>query len=64
MDFRSFYLHFECNMMFFDERVSAKLTADYLDTCKQCDEVKKEHFKESIFRLIYRAVLRVFAPLM
>ena len=64
MDFRSFYLHFECNMVFFDERVSAKLTADYLDTCKQCDEVKKEHFKESIFRLIYRAVLRVFAPLM
>ena len=64
MDFRSFYLHFECNMMFFDERVSAKLTADYLDTCKQCDEVKKEHFKKSIFRLIYRAVLRVFAPLM
>ncbi len=64
MDFRSFYLHFECNMMFFDERVSAKLTADYLDTCKQCEEVKKEHFKESIFRLIYRAVLRVFAPLM
>ena len=64
MDFRSFYLHFECDMMFFDERVSAKLTADYLDTCKQCDEVKKEHFKESIFRLIYRAVLRVFAPLM
>lgn len=64
MDFRSFYLHFECDMMFFDERVSEKLRDDYLQTCEECSEVTEKDIKDSFPRLVYRAILRIFAPLM
>ena len=64
IDFRSFYLHFECDMMFFDERVSGEVEKDFLATCGQSTLVTPDQIKTSLPQLIYRSLLRIFAPLM
>ncbi len=64
MDFRSFYLHFECDVLFFDETVSRTVERDFLDTCALSEEVTRDKIKSSLPRLLYRAILRIFAPLM
>ena len=64
MDFRSFYLHWECDAMFFDERVCKELYDDYLATCEESELITKDKIKDSLPRLIYRSLLRIFAPLM
>ena len=64
MDFRSFYLHYECNVAFFDEQIAADLEKDFTETLKECEELTPSHFKNGPFRMLYRAVLRLFAPLM
>lgn len=64
MDFRSWYLHFESNALFFDEALSAAVYEDFLDTCQKSVQVTKEQIKIGLPRLLYRAVLRIFAPLM
>ena len=64
MDFRSFYLHFECDAAFFDARIAAQVEEDFLQTCALCEEVGIDAIKDSLPRLLYRALLRIFAPLM
>ena len=64
VDYRSFYLHYECNAVFFDEAAAADLEKDYLETCGECEELTPAHFKSSPLRMLYRAVLRLFSPLM
>lgn len=64
MDFRSFYLHCECNAMFFDETMSEQLHKDYLETCEKSKLVTEKEIKVGLPSLIYRSVLRIFAPLL
>ena len=64
MDFRSWYLHFESNAIFFDKGVSAAVYEDFLETCKKSERVTKEQIKIGPHRTIWRAILRIFAPLM
>ena len=64
MDFRSFYLHWECDAMFFDEDVCEKLYLDYVKTCGESELVTPDTIKVSLLRRIYRSLLRIFAPLM
>ncbi len=64
MDFRSFYMHFECDILFFDRRVCRELCEDFQATCSISHEVCESEIKDSLHSLLYRAILRVFAPLM
>lgn len=64
MDFRSWYLHFESNAIFFDEAVSAAVYEDFQETCQKSALVTKEQIKVGPHRTIWRALLRIFAPLM
>ena len=64
MDFRSFYLHYECNALFFDEKMSTALEKDFLETCEESELIRKEDIRTSLFSLLYRSVLRFFAPMM
>ena len=64
MDFRSFYLHCECNIMFFDKEVADDLYEDYLHVCAESELMTESGTKDTLFRKIYRSVLRFFAPLM
>lgn len=64
MDFRSFYLHFECDLLFFDPRVCKSLYDDYIATCLQSHQVDIKEIKDKLHSLIYRSILRIFAPMM
>ncbi len=64
IDFRSFYLHFENNMMFFDEEMSGQIERDFLETCEKSALIEPDQIKSNPLQAIYRAILRYFAPLM
>lgn len=63
LDYRSLYLHFENNSVFWHSSILNDLKADYLHTLELCREVKKEDLKRGLFGSILDGVLRVFAPL-
>lgn len=65
LDYRSFYLHFECGAWMYKTNIVADVKADFLATQEICREVTYEDAKnDSFFIRIVRAVLGVFAPLM
>ena len=64
MDFRSFYLHFECDVLMYGEDFCKQLRDDYLDTCKNSELITEDKIKIRLHSQIYRAALRIFAPLM
>ena len=39
MDFRSFYLHYECGTMIYDERLHEKMHKDFIDTLAKSREI-------------------------
>lgn len=63
IDFRSFYLHFENNMMFFDEVMSGAIERDFLDACEKSALITPK-LKDNWLKALCRAILRYFAPLM
>jgi len=65
MDFRSFYLHFECSVLMYDCSAVLKVKEDML----ACEAVSQEISLEETQKVglgirILRSVLRVFSPLM
>lgn len=65
VDFRSFYLHFECGAAFYLSPVVAQVKEDFLRTQTICEEITLEHERavKAPVRLL-RSLLRAFAPLM
>lgn len=64
LDYRSLYLHFECGTYIYNSKVIDKIKQDTLDTIKESKEIKKEDCKVGIFKSLFQAILRIFAPLM
>ncbi len=65
MDYRSLFLHFENGVWLCGGRTVLDVKADFLTTQKQCREVTLEQARDHYFpRLLFRSVLRLFAPLM
>lgn len=62
LDYRSLYLHFECGVYFYQSSVIPAIRDDFLATQQKCTPVKTR-FKINIFRGLYYAILRLFAPL-
>lgn len=65
MDYRSYYLHYECGVWFYQSRVVKEVKADYLKTLEQSHQVSMEEYRQTklIVRMA-RAVLNLFAPMM
>ena len=63
MDFRSFYLHFECGVCFYQSSVVSDVRDDMLQMLDQCTEVFATDYV-SIWRRLVRALLRLFSPMM
>ena len=65
VDFRSFYLHFECGVAFYLSPVVAQVKEDFLRTQNICEEItlEKERAIKAPVRIL-RSLLRAFAPLM
>lgn len=45
MDFRSFYLHYECGTMLYDESLRKDVYNDYMETLKKCREITWKEWK-------------------
>lgn len=65
MDYRSFYLHFECGVAFYNAPVVAQVREDFLSTQALCREITPEELaRVPLARRLAQSLLRVFAPLM
>ena len=66
MDYRSLYLHFECGTFIYNSDAVAGIKNDFEDTFGICEEVLKKNRprRKSLILGTFKAVLRLFAPLM
>ncbi|MCQ5128466.1 cardiolipin synthase [Butyricicoccus faecihominis] len=65
MDFRSFFLHFECATCFYDSSVVHAVKEDVLETINKCRIVDDAWLRRVPWlRSIAASVLRLFAPLL
>lgn len=65
MDYRSMFLHFENGVWLCGDPTVLDIKNDFLTTQEICEEVTLERARDHRFpRLLFRAVLRIFAPLM
>lgn len=65
MDYRSYYLHYECGIWFYKSSIIDKMKEDYLTTLEKSKEVTYEDcMKTKLPVRMVRAVLNLLAPLM
>jgi len=65
MDYRSLYLHFECGVWMYKCSVISDMKEDFLKTLEKCKLVTLEDMNSvRWYRRLFRAVLRILAPLM
>ena len=66
MDYRSLYLHFECATYMYKVDALKDLKQDYLETFEKGEEVflDTKIVRKSAISALFKAVLRLFAPLM
>jgi cardiolipin synthase len=65
MDYRSFYLQFECAVWIYKSSVLSDIKEDFLATLKICEKIDKEQWKKrGRFNKIAEMLLNLFAPLM
>lgn len=63
-DYRSFYLHYECGVILYDDSVIDRMKYDYLETLSSCRVCTYEQFKNvNVFVRLGRSIMRIFAPL-
>lgn len=63
LDYRSLFLHFECNSIFYNSSMTAAVKSDYEKTLSQCQRCELNDLKNGLFHRIFDGILRVFAPL-
>ena len=63
-DYRSLYLHFENGIFLYQTKTVEKVKEDILATIEKSEQISHGYLKHGLFRDLFRAVLRLFAPLM
>lgn len=63
LDYRSLFLHFECNSIFADSSIVADLKNDFEDTLTKCRERKPDDKLPGTKYGVIEALLRLIAPL-
>ena len=63
LDYRSLFLHFENNSLFYRAPLLADLKADFLATQEKCVQIQPLEAKKYSLRWIVDGILRIFAPL-
>lgn len=63
LDYRSLFLHFENNSLFYRASILDDLKKDFLETQEKCRPRTLENMKISFGRWLIDGVLRIFAPL-
>ncbi len=63
LDYRSLFLHFENNSLFYKASILKDLKADILATQEKCRERTVDNMPKGVLHFIVDGVLRIFAPL-
>lgn len=63
-DYRSLYLHFECGVFMYKTKCIQDIKRDAIETISKSRKIEMSFFKDSKFGILFKAILRVFAPLM
>lgn len=63
LDYRSLFLHFENNSLFYDASLLGDLKSDFLATQEKCNERTEADIGKGFGKWIVDGVLRIFAPL-
>ena len=63
LDYRSLFLHFENNSLFYRSGVISEIKADFLATQEKCVEIKPYDARQYSYRWAIDGLLRIFAPL-
>lgn len=63
LDYRSLFLHFENNSLFFNADILSELKSDFEKTRSECREITKDNIKMSFGKWCKDSILRIFAPL-
>lgn len=65
MDFRSYYLHYECGVCFYQGKIIEDIKSDYLNSLANSHLVTLEECNQvSWFTRVIRSLLNLFAPMM
>ena len=64
MDYRSLFLHFECESVFYKADIIDVLKKDYQKTLEDCEERTLDNISNNVFHHLIDGILRVGAPLM
>jgi len=65
LDYRSYYLHFECGVLIIDHPMLASVRDDFLDTVGKCIEVTyADCLKVNVFVRLGRMILKLFSALL
>ena len=64
LDYRSFYLHFELSVLFFQSSIVGDLKNNFENTLKLCQEIHEgDEGRLPLFRRIFRGTARIMSPL-
>ena len=63
LDYRSLFLHFENNSLFYQASLLADLKQDFQETQEKCVERTLDNIGFSFCKWIMDGILRIFAPL-
>lgn len=65
MDYRSYYLHYECGALLYKGKVINDMKIDYLKTLECCQEISLEDCKKTfVVKRLVQAILNLFSPMM
>ena len=65
LDFRSLYLHFECGVFFYRNKVVKEVEEDFSQTLKSCQRVTLADCRNlAWYKKLVGSLLRIVAPLM
>ncbi len=65
MDFRSFYLHFECGTLLYGGDVIADVKSDFTETQKMCREITAQRLAaQPWYKRLLQVFLSLFSPMM
>ncbi len=64
LDYRSLFLHFECNAIFYKSDIITELKNDYIITQNECTEKNADNMPKGILNRLCDILLRVIAPLL
>ncbi|MFI3284231.1 MAG: cardiolipin synthase [Erysipelotrichaceae bacterium] len=65
MDYRSYYLHYECGVLLNDPKTLESIKKDFIDTFAQSQEITLASVEQTPFyKRVFRSILNLFSPLM